>query len=427
MSDQLHKNAEINIIELSDIAPRPVRWLWPGRIPIGSITVIQGSPGIGKSTIATDLAARLSAGAPMPLRSECMVPGGVLLLAPEDDLGVVKTRLEEAGANLTRIGVYKAGSVVIPDDLDRIEREVVAREVRLIVIDQMDEVLAPGCSPQSPHGVRRALTGLASMAARCAAAVVVIRNEIKSKSGSALSRGQGAMAIAAAARSVLATVPHPHDPRLRALVTLKTNLGPQPLTAVYRVVVAGDVSVIDWIEEIELHAEDLLDRGSARQASAVGSAVRFLVAHLAVGPVATATIAEAAAQEGIAEPTLRRARRTLGIISHRGRGDDRAWYLALPEVAGTEPEPEVPDDHQDDHGQIQAPEDQLDDQLDAGSEPPCSPVPRICQPIQPEVPWRDADRRDQDDQDDRLDHLVAEAPVQAETENTRYSAMRGHM
>lgn len=47
---------------LADVAPRAVRWLWPGRIALGKLTLVCGDPGLGKSFLTLDLAARLSAG-----------------------------------------------------------------------------------------------------------------------------------------------------------------------------------------------------------------------------------------------------------------------------------------------------------------------------------------------------------------------------
>ncbi len=50
----------------ANIKAKPVEWLWYPYIPFGKITVIQGDPGEGKSTVALDLVSRLTRGLPMP-------------------------------------------------------------------------------------------------------------------------------------------------------------------------------------------------------------------------------------------------------------------------------------------------------------------------------------------------------------------------
>ena len=47
---------------LSEVQPEEVEWLWPGRLPLGKLAVLDGDPGLGKSVVTLDLAARVSAG-----------------------------------------------------------------------------------------------------------------------------------------------------------------------------------------------------------------------------------------------------------------------------------------------------------------------------------------------------------------------------
>src|SRR5258708_6963048 len=51
---------------LAEVETRPINWLWHQRIPIGKITLLDGDPGMGKSLLAIDIAARVSTGQPMP-------------------------------------------------------------------------------------------------------------------------------------------------------------------------------------------------------------------------------------------------------------------------------------------------------------------------------------------------------------------------
>src|SRR5258708_18704572 len=45
-----------------------IEWLWPERIPLGLVTVIEGAVNLGKSLVLADLAARVTRGAPWPGR-----------------------------------------------------------------------------------------------------------------------------------------------------------------------------------------------------------------------------------------------------------------------------------------------------------------------------------------------------------------------
>src|SRR5262245_62143557 len=72
-------------ILLSTVQPERVEWLWQDRIPLGKLTIIDGDPGLGKSVLTLDLAARVSRGIEMPDGSSGR-SGGVVLLSAEDGL-----------------------------------------------------------------------------------------------------------------------------------------------------------------------------------------------------------------------------------------------------------------------------------------------------------------------------------------------------
>jgi putative DNA primase/helicase len=59
----------------------------------------------------------------------------------------------------------------------------------------------------------------------------------------------------------------------------------------------------------------------------------FLRERLEGGPVNSDNIIEEAKQEGIAEKTLRRAKKELGVKSRRQGGTEGAWFWELPKAA----------------------------------------------------------------------------------------------
>ena len=90
---------------MSEVKPEEVRWLWDGRIPLGKVTLLEGQPGVGKSTLALDIAARVSRGTPLPLmRGSEIPPSNVVIFSGDDALAdTVRPRLEAAEADLERI------------------------------------------------------------------------------------------------------------------------------------------------------------------------------------------------------------------------------------------------------------------------------------------------------------------------------------
>ncbi|MBI1826915.1 MAG: AAA family ATPase [Planctomycetes bacterium] len=82
MAEFMVRRSEPVLVRLADVQPEPVSWLWPGRIALGKLTLIAGDPGLGKSFLTLDIAARVSCGSPWPdLRDKPNPPGGVILLA----------------------------------------------------------------------------------------------------------------------------------------------------------------------------------------------------------------------------------------------------------------------------------------------------------------------------------------------------------
>ena len=82
------------------VSSKEVDWLWYPYIPYGKITILQGDPGEGKSTMMMQLAALITTGKAMPDGSGDKIPGNVIYQAAEDGIeDTIKPRLEAAGAD----------------------------------------------------------------------------------------------------------------------------------------------------------------------------------------------------------------------------------------------------------------------------------------------------------------------------------------
>src|SRR6516165_9303478 len=60
------------------------KWLWPGRIARGSVSLLAGYPDVGKSFVALDIAARVSRCQAWPDGATSEGAGSVMLLTAED-------------------------------------------------------------------------------------------------------------------------------------------------------------------------------------------------------------------------------------------------------------------------------------------------------------------------------------------------------
>lgn len=100
---------------VQDVKAERVRWLWPRRIPRGKLVILDGDPGLGKSTVGLDLAARVSTASPFPDGSCTDYPADVIILSAEDSISdTIRPRLEAAGADLSRIRVFRSVNEAAP-------------------------------------------------------------------------------------------------------------------------------------------------------------------------------------------------------------------------------------------------------------------------------------------------------------------------
>ena len=335
-----------DLICVNDVASERVRWLWPGRIPRGKVTVLDGDPGVGKSTLTLTIAAKVSTGSPFP-DGACPELGAVILLSAEDDIGdTIRPRLEVAGADLERCWVLPdvrpdgepPRPPELPADLNLLEDLVKARAAALVVVDPIAAFLSGTVDMHRDQDIRRVLAGMAYTAARTGAAVVIVRHMNKSGGSNPLYRGGGSIGIVGAARAGLLAAPDPDDDRRRVLAVTKSNLAALPPALAYRLVsdeLYGCARVV-WDGTTSHSAADLLGVGAEPdpEAPARTEAEDFLRALLADGAVRTKDVQREAREAGIAWRTVERAKAALGVAAERigkpGPGGDAAYYWLLP-------------------------------------------------------------------------------------------------
>jgi hypothetical protein len=330
------------VLRVADVQAERVCWLWAGWVPRGKVAVLDGDPGLGKSTALLDLAARVSAGSTLPDESALGAAADVLVLSAEDGIAdTIRPRLEAAGADLNRVHVLASvrddeaeRPPELPADLPLIERITGERDVALIVVDPLLAFLAGSVDSHRDQDVRRSLHALATVAERTGAAIVVVRHLNKTGGSRALYRGGGSIGIIGAARSGLLVAEDPHEPDRRVLASIKSNLAKRPDALAFRLVPDADrdVARISWEGVVDLDADALLGpRLTDSDRTAHNEAADFLREMLDAGPRAAGEVKTAARAAGIAERTLDRAKTAMAVRAVKeGFGADGRWLWALP-------------------------------------------------------------------------------------------------
>jgi hypothetical protein len=322
-------------VRMSTVLPHRVHWLWPGRIPSGKITVLDGDPGLGKSTITLDIAARVSAGRPMP-DGEPGVSGGVVLASAEDDLAdTVRPRLNAAGADCDRVLALRACDWGTVAEIETLRGAIRGVEAVLVIIDPLMAYLGPGAEVNSyrDQDVRAALAPLAALASETGAAIVLVRHLRKSADGNPIYRGGGSIGIIGAARAGLLVAKDPDDPERRVLAVTKANLAREAPSLAYRSIERDGAVAIEWLGASAHQAAALLAQpASAQERGELAEAVDWLRERLGAGDVPTREVLRDARDAGISPRTLDRARAQLCVrAGNSGRGTP--WVLSLPDSA----------------------------------------------------------------------------------------------
>ena len=341
----MSSGASTRAVPASQIEMQAVEWLLPGWVPFGSVTLLAGDPGLGKSLLSINLAARLSRGE---------IGGGQaasLLVTAEDSLQhVVVPRLVAAKAELDQIYL---GSVpctngldqrlAFPQDADRLRQLIDETSARFVVIDPLMAHLPGTVNSWRDQSVRHALAPIAQLAEATNAAIVLICHLNKGQGTDPLKRIGGSIGIAAAARSVLLLGRHPSDPEGddRVLAHVKSNMGRLEES---RLVTIKPASIKpDGVKtataringRVKVAADELLvERAPGAARTARNQGIEYLRDVLESGPKPVKTLREGARERGISPSTLKRARKDLCLVTVKD-GTEALWQLP---AGNTEPD-----------------------------------------------------------------------------------------
>ncbi|MEO5346865.1 MAG: AAA family ATPase [Magnetococcus sp. YQC-9] len=328
------------------IEQQPISWLWPDRIARGKVTLIAGSPGLGKSQLTAYLSATVSTGVAWHDKSACR-SGRVLILSAEDDpADTILPRLSAVGADLEQIGIVECvrirnqGKLIsrgfsLKDDMAALD-EALGRigGVALVVIDPISAYLGQTDSHNNSD-VRALLAPVAAMASKHDTAMIGV-SHLNKGAGSAIDRVNGSGAFVAAARASFLITKDASISSRRMFLPVKNNIGNDKSGLAFRIesiqLPSGiNTSRIVWEDEpVLMSADEALSMRAKQpgQASALDDAKAFLAELLRGGPVLAVDVADAVRGHGLSMDTIRRAKKEMGVAVDK-KGNQGAWRWVL--------------------------------------------------------------------------------------------------
>lgn len=159
------QKTELKLIKMSDVQSQEIEWLWFPFIPYGKLTIIQGDPGDGKTTLVLNIAAKLSKGERLDENMNIAEPVNVIYQTAEDGLAdTVKPRLELAGANCERIAVIDESEKSLSMIDERLEEAIVKTQAKLLILDPIQAYLGGGIDMNRANEARDMTKKLGALA-----------------------------------------------------------------------------------------------------------------------------------------------------------------------------------------------------------------------------------------------------------------------
>ena len=266
------------IISMDEVQSKEVNWLWYPYIPYGKITIIQGDPGEGKTTLALRLAALLSKGEALPYDDTEREPVKIIYQTAEDGLeDTIKPRLEAAEADCTQIKVIDESEAALSMLDERIEKAIIEVGARLVILDPIQAYVGANINMNKGSGNKSSYRGLGSIDFQASARSVLIVGRIKD------------------------------NPQVRVMVQDKSSLAPEGEAIAFELDKENGFS---WLGHYDISVDDLLSGISKEKKSE--QAENLILEYLSKGRY----------------PQKELAKKALNVQSVK---EGSQWYWQIPE------------------------------------------------------------------------------------------------
>ena len=332
--DNRRNEPNLKLINMEQVEIEKIDWLLYPFIPFGKVTIVQGDPGEGKTTMVLQIIAKLTKGeAVLPSGSDepalegktmALEPVNVIYQTAEAGLGdTIKPRLLSAGADCSRVMVIDDNDQALTMMDARLEEAIIKTKARLVVLDPIQGFLGAAVDMHRANEIRPLMKRIAVLAEKYHCAIILIGHMNKNSNGKSSYRGLGSIDFQAAARSVLIVGRIKDEPEIRVVCHVKSSLAPEGKSIAFRL---DKDTGFEWIGEYDISADDLLSGDNRGQK--IHEAKEFLKEILVSGSVAQTKVAEEAESRGIKKKTLWNAKKELEIDSVK---IGNQWFWMLPE------------------------------------------------------------------------------------------------
>lgn len=327
------QNVELKLIHMEDVVSKEVEWLWYPYILYGKITIIEGDPGEGKTTLVLKLAAALSRGLPLPCDDDKEYePIHIIYQTAEDGIeDTIKPRLVKAGADCSMIRVIDETDNELSMTDDRLEQAIIKTGARLIILDPIQAYIGATVDMHRANEIRPVLKHLGIIAEKHNCAIILIGHMNKASGSKSTYRGLGSIDIQATARSVLLVARLRDKPNIRIMSHDKSSLAP-----------AGDAIGFEMTEDsgmvcigpYDITIDELLSGNEGRGKKKLDIAENFIKEYFGPNKIIPSNeIMMEAAKRSIKRNTLLSAKKKLGITSDKEKAEDGTiyWTWVMPE------------------------------------------------------------------------------------------------
>ncbi len=314
------------VARYAEVSSTPVRWLWYPYIAFGKITLLQGDPGDGKSTMMLNLIAALSSGRDLPDGTPLSRQHRVIYQCSEDDAAdTIKPRLEGFGAECRNIAFIKeeANAGLTLDD-ERIRMAIAEFKPALVVIDPIQAYIGSDSDLQIAAKARKLMRRVGLWASTYDCAIVLIGHMNKKEGGKDLYRSLGSIDIVAAARSVLLVERESLDPYIRVVHQIKNSLAPIGEHLYFEIC---PETGFRWGKSDNSPSPDRKTEIIIKQPkSKHEQAAEIIRREMFSGDVEAKAIQAVLSKNGIGEKTVQEVKTAMGVRSYMKM---RKWYWSL--------------------------------------------------------------------------------------------------